>query len=301
MKRLIFPLFFALFTSLIFAQNTTTSSSAIPFTSTSLPKNAFVFYVIGDWGRKGKHGQTAVANAMNKCAHEVKPEFIISTGDNFYFLGVRDTKDKLWKKSFENVYNGDVLKDITWYPVLGNHDHYGNENAEVEYTKVNPRWQMPSEYFAKQFGDATFVFTNTEPLVHSSAAAQWKFIDSTLAAATTKWKFVIGHHPVYSSNKSHGSTAVLIEKMKPLLEKYGVQAYLAGHDHDLEHQQPKGSKVDYFVSGAGSELRPSSSNENTLFAKSVNGFAVVALEGNTMHVYFVDKNSTIIYSYSKTL
>lgn len=269
------------------------------FTKDSIPQNAFVFYVIGDWGRKGKHGQTAVANAMDKCAHEAKPEFIISTGDNFYTFGVRNTKDKLWKKSFENIYNGDVLKGIVWYPVLGNHDHYGNQKAEIEYSKINPRWQMPSEYFAKQLSNATFVFTNTEMLVHQKNNAQWKFIDSTLAAANTKWKFVVGHHPVYSSNPTHGNTPVLIDKLKPILEKYNVHAYLAGHDHDLQHQQPKGSQIDYFVSGAGSELRMTDKNENTLFAKSENGFLVVALEENVAHYYFVNKDSNVIYSYTK--
>ncbi|HEY0262010.1 MAG TPA: metallophosphoesterase, partial [Chitinophagales bacterium] len=220
MKRLFFPLFFGLLSNSIFAQNPDTSTAIKSFTSASLPKNAFVFYVIGDWGRQGEHEQKAVADAMNKCAHEVKPEFIISTGDNFYTFGVRSVDDILWKKSFEDVYNGDAIKDITWYPVLGNHDTYGKEKAEVEYSKENPHWQMPSEYYAKQLGDATFVFTNTEFLVHKKSETQWNFIDSTLATAKTKWKFVVGHHPVYSSNPMHGNTNVLIEKLKPLLEKY---------------------------------------------------------------------------------
>ncbi|HEY0262250.1 MAG TPA: hypothetical protein VGB95_04440, partial [Chitinophagales bacterium] len=84
-------------------------------------------------------------------------------------------------------------------------------------------------------------------------------------------------------------------------EKYSVQAYIAGHDHDLQHQQPKGSKIDYFVSGAGSELRITGADENTKFAESENGFLVVALEENVAHYYFVDKDSNIIYQFTKTL
>ncbi|MCW5908734.1 MAG: metallophosphoesterase [Chitinophagales bacterium] len=278
-----------------------------PFTENLIPKNALVFYVIGDWGRKGKYHQRKVAEAMNTCAEVAPPQFIISTGDNFYTFGVKSTNDKLWKKSYENIYNGNAIKETDWYPVLGNHDHYGNQQAEIDYSKINPHWKMPSDYFAMETKTAdntqvTFVFTNTEPLVHSNNTAtnnQWKFIDSTLSASNSAWKLVVGHHPVYSSNPMHGDSPPLIEKLKPILEKYNVQAYFCGHDHDLQHQQPKGSKVDYFVSGAGSELRPSASYQHTLFAKSIAGFAMVAITNHTMYVYFIDENGNVIYQYSR--
>jgi tartrate-resistant acid phosphatase type 5 len=147
-----------------------------------------------------------------------------------------------------------------------------------------------------------FVYTNTEPLVRSkntSVTQQWNWIDSTLSNSDASWKFVIGHHPVYSSNKTHGDSPLLIEKLKPMLEQYKVQAYFCGHDHDLQHQQPKGSTVDYFVSGAGSELRPSSSYQHTLFAQSTAGFIIVAIVDNTMNVYFIDEQQNVIYQYSK--
>ena len=44
--------------------------------------------------------------------------------------------------------------------------------------------------------------------------------------------------------------------MEPLLHRYGVQAYLAGHDHDLEHIHAPGQATHHIVSGAGSQVRP---------------------------------------------
>jgi hypothetical protein len=44
--------------------------------------------------------------------------------------------------------------------------------------------------------------------------------------------------------------------VEPLLAKYGVQAYLAGHDHDLEHIHVAGQLTHHIVSGAGSQIRP---------------------------------------------
>ena len=39
---------------------------------------------IGDWGRHGTLNQTEVATLMGELAFERAPEFVISTGDNFY-------------------------------------------------------------------------------------------------------------------------------------------------------------------------------------------------------------------------
>lgn len=286
------------------AQSTTVSK---PFEKSLVPQDAFVFYVIGDWGRKGKFFQKDVAAAMNKCAGLVKPRFIASTGDNFYTFGVKNIHDKLWKKSFEDVYTGENIKDINWYVALGNHDHYGNEQAQIEYSQKNPRWKMPAAYFSfsapvNNSQTAEFIFINTEPLAHSTSAdteKQWNWIDSSLKNSTASWKLVLGHHPVYSSNPTHGDTKALIEKLKPMLEKYQVPAYFCGHDHDLQHQQPKGSSVDYFVSGAGSKLRPTGKYEHTKFAESIAGFAIVALSEKKMIVWFIDKDANVVYSYEK--
>lgn len=284
-----------------------TTIASKPFEKSLVPQDAFVFYVIGDWGRKGKFYQKEVAAAMNKCAGKVKPQFIASTGDNFYTFGVKNIKDNLWKKSFEDVYTGENIKDINWYVALGNHDHYGNEQAQIDYSQKNPHWKMPAAYFTfstpvNNTQRADFVFINTEPLAHNNNTAtnkQWSWIDSSLKNSTASWKFVIGHHPVYSSNPTHGDTKALIDKLKPMLEKYQVPAYFCGHDHDLQHQQPKGSTVDYFVSGAGSKLRPTGKYEHTKFAESIAGFAIVALSEKKMMVWFIDKDANVIYSYEK--
>ena len=299
---------FLFLSAYLFCQPTNTAVGKV-FEASLIPQDAYVFYVIGDWGRKGKYNQRNVAEAMNKTAAVAKPKLIASTGDNFYFLGVKSKDDKLWKKSFEDIYIGENIKDVNWYVSLGNHDHYGNEDAQIEYSLINPKWKLPAHYHGYETkltdGNAmSLYFINTEPLVNQNTKEteqQWKWLDSSLSASPSKWKFVVGHHPVYSSNPSHGDTKALMEGLKPMLEKYKVPAYFCGHDHDLQHQQPQGSTVDYFVSGAGSKLRPSASYEHTKFAESISGFALVAISGNTMSTYFIDKNGVVVYVYVKTI
>ncbi len=84
--------------------------------------------VLGDWGDTALPGQQQVAYAMASWAAANNPQFIISTGDNFYPSGVRSTTDPQWTNKWVNVYNNDTLVDLPWYISVGNHD-YGNDKG----------------------------------------------------------------------------------------------------------------------------------------------------------------------------
>ena len=45
------------------------------------PEDYLSFLVVGDWGRRGEHNQTVVAEAMGRCAELSKPAFVVSVGD----------------------------------------------------------------------------------------------------------------------------------------------------------------------------------------------------------------------------
>lgn len=56
------------------------------------------------------------------------------------------------------------------------------------------------------------------------------WIETVLAGSTADYLIVAGHFPVYSVCQ-HGNTQNLVDNLKPLLVRYGVQSYLSGHDH----------------------------------------------------------------------
>ncbi|MDB5257248.1 MAG: acid phosphatase [Chitinophagaceae bacterium] len=271
------------------------------------------FFVIGDWGRNGAHHQRDVAMQMDTLGKKFKPAFIISTGDNFYSNGVSSITDKQWKTSFETIYTGTPLQ-CPWYPVLGNHDYRGNPQAEIDYTKKQSRWTMPARYYTltQKIDDSTaarFIFLDSNPLVIKNhnyysdmvlqdTVQQLKWLDSVLVHAKEKWKIVVAHHPLYSSNPRHGNSERLIALLRPKLEKYGVQLYLSGHDHDLQHQKPAGS-VDYVISGAGSQTRRTTEHLTTKFTRDVSGFAAISLKSDSLTLYFIDYTGTPIYSFSR--
>eukprot|EP01023_Acetabularia_acetabulum_P008661 TRINITY_DN1377_c0_g1_i7.p1 TRINITY_DN1377_c0_g1~~TRINITY_DN1377_c0_g1_i7.p1 ORF type:complete len:359 (+),score=35.19 TRINITY_DN1377_c0_g1_i7:205-1281(+) len=81
------------------------------------------FFVIGDWGRNGSFSQRELGAYMNTVAEKFQPEFIISTGDNFYPSGLSSADDPQFSSSFMQIYKGSYLKDVPWHVVLGNHDY----------------------------------------------------------------------------------------------------------------------------------------------------------------------------------
>ena len=60
---------------------------------------------------------------------------------------------------------------------------------------------------------------------------QW--IEDEISNSRDDYLLVGGHFPVWSIAE-HGPTTCLLEKLKPLLEKYNVSAYICGHDHNLQ-------------------------------------------------------------------
>jgi hypothetical protein len=263
------------------------------------------FLVVGDWGREGSPQQIAVAKQMAATARALHASFVVSTGDNFYPGGVANVDDPQWQKSFERVYSDPALQ-TDWYVVLGNHDYRGNPQAEIDYARHSKRWHMPSRYYTvvKKLDEATqaqFFFIDTSPFIadyknepdkykqasQQDTQAQLRWLESELAKSKARWKFVVGHHHIYSGGKR--TTQVELEQaIVPLLAKYGVQAYINGHEHDLQVIRRPGGSVTYLVSGTGSEHRPTGQTEGTLFSLSAEGFMALTLKPDELSVLVID-------------
>jgi tartrate-resistant acid phosphatase type 5 len=279
---------------------------------------ALNFIVMGDWGRNGEDHQKPVAAQMGKTATEASVDFIISTGDNFYPRGVISEFDPSWKYSYEDIYTAFSLQ-WDWYPVLGNHDYGGNPDAEIAYSKISRRWRMPARYYAKKFpinGDTTqqvlIAFIDTNPLIAAfyrnseygpnvraaDSTAQKVWLKKVLSdpSPNVKWKLVVGHHPMYTgSDKRRESydTRATRGSLKLLLEQYKVDAYLAGHDHSLQHIV-QGS-VHHFVSGSASEATQVGKLPQSKFAASQYGFMLFSATAEGIVIQAIDYQGNVIY------
>lgn len=193
------------------------------------------------------------------------PAFIVSTGDNFYTFGVSSETDRQWQSSFENIYHHDSIVDIPWYPVLGNHDYGGNVEAQIRYRGPRRRWNMAGHYYQPIIPAATaagvdLLFIDTvawigreglpfyflgDRVIPNLQREQADWLIDRLAAPGSRFKFVFGHHGIYSIGP-HGGAMQLTELDAVL--RSGGATYVHGHDHCLFHITR--ANMDYICSGA---------------------------------------------------
>lgn len=287
--------------------------AAAPLSRAAASDRPASFLAFGDWGRDGAQHQRDVAMQMGKVASRLGARFVASVGDNFYENGVQSATDPQWKTSFEGIYTDPSLQ-IPWYGVLGNHDYRGVPQAQIDYAAHSRRWKMPSRYYHVPGAEVgmprvdLFVI-DSSPLVHQyrdkveapiavnarsqDVDKQLAWLDQQLGQSKAACKLVFGHHTIRSGGSGHGDTPELVDLVRPLLERHKVQAYINGHDHDLQHIRRGG--VDYVCCGAGSEVRPVVAVEGTKFCLSRSGFAALTLDGDALSLAFHDYTGAQVY------
>jgi tartrate-resistant acid phosphatase type 5 len=215
-----------------------------------LPANRPVrVLAFGDFGDGGLN-QKRVAAGMAEQDRRHPFDLGITVGDNFYPQGLDDVSDPRWERDWEMLYT--PLK-IRVYATYGNHDHYDVQSpeAEIQYSLRSESWCMPRAYYTFTAGPVQFFAIDTQPIQEGDASqeAQLRWLDGALAASQVRWKVVYGHHPVFSVGEA-GDTPEMVSAVLPILKRHKVDAYVAGHDHDLQYLRPEGS-LHFFVAGAG--------------------------------------------------
>lgn len=275
---------------------------------------ALTFVATADWGMNGQEFQRQVAASMGRWASRIDSRFVVAVGDNFYDAGVQSVTDAHWENSFERVYTAKSLQ-IPWYAVLGNHDYGGVPQAQIDYAATSNRWRMPARYYTQSMttpdgATVDLFFIDTAPMVDGyrnrkddapiranvrsqDVGAQLRWLEAALAGSKARWKLVFGHHPVYSGGV-HGDTKELVARVRPLFERYGVQAYVCGHDHDLQHIDRGG--VTYICTGAGATTRKVLPVVGTVFCSDKPGFTAYRLSANQLSIDFVGIDGAVLHA-----
>lgn len=235
---------------------------------------------VGDTG-SGNSNQLAVAQLLEELCEQVQPAAVVLLGDNFYHVGVTSVHDPLWKDRFENVYSGDCLKKLSFYAILGNHDHRASPDAQISYTQLGSgRWVMPARYYALRFGEILEIGaldTSIPDRCGFTSLCSVDWIAERLKKSNAAWKIIIGHHPMLSGGKYRSLKWFASLVLPDLYCRSGAAAYISGHDHGLQHLHGRvrgaACKIDQFVSGAGgADLYPTEVlADKTLYAESVHG------------------------------
>jgi len=206
------------------------------------------FAVIGDYGASGADEQ-AVATLVNR----LRPDFVVTTGDNNYPSGGADTIDEnigRYYHQFIGNYQGRWGPGSTtnrFFPVLGNHDWYtAGAKPYLDY------FHLPNNerYYDVSIGDVHVFAVDSdanEPDGITGDSVQAAWLMGRLGASTARWNAVFFHHPPYSSGV-HGSTPAL----QWPFGAWGAQIVFSGHDHSYERLAIDG--VTYIVNGLGGNV-----------------------------------------------
>lgn len=231
------------------------------------------FLSFGDWGEN-----TALKGMVKQLVKDKNPDAILSLGDNFYDYGVQTKFDPMWTTHYVSYFCK------PFFAILGNHDHLGSIQAQIDYSRKNSLWIMPRRFYDRAYSDVHLIAIDTyelapmESLMNANGMGhdptstmrfieqlkgerQLVWLEHVLKSSTSKWKIVFGHYPIYS-NGPHGDTTELHKTLLPLLKKYGVHLYLSGHDHNICYRE---DGVHCLVSGCGS--RQSGTQERAGFAR----------------------------------
>ena len=273
----------------------------------------FQTILVGDpqIGASGSQGQGTAGDIniavdtfnWNKTLEQAKitapnASFILSAGDQIDYAGT-DSSDG--KNVRESEYAGftypALLRMLPLATTIGNHEskgtdykyHYNNPNSEDGLGSTN----SGSDYYFS-YGNVLFISLNSNnrnTVEHRELLK--KAVESNPDA---KWKVVMFHHDIYGSGQPHSDTdgANLRALFAPLMDEFGIDMCLTGHDHSYarSYLMADGTAIQYDDSVA---INP----EGTLYiaAGSASGSKFYKL-ATTKQYYIAERSNTQIPTFS---
>lgn len=211
------------------------------------------------------------------------------------------------------------LGETPIYTLLGNHDvetsgrcgtlddPTARLKACLNVAHAAPQWVMPGRHYAVDRGPARFIVVDSNLAFRDYGGFtlddEVAFVAAQSAGCADRTCFLVGHHPPATAGEHRDdATATYLARMQRLLDAGGgrIRAWLAGHDHDLEHvRTPAGLEV--FVSGNGSQGRwretfPTTSAGAALLFGSVRwGYGIVEVWPGGWRYRFEGERSEPLY------
>ena len=251
-------------------------------TTASTEAEDFSFILYGD-SRSGHTKHQEVVEQIKLATQEAPARFLIHTGD----MVTNGYEEWRWQeKFFEPV--GDLLAQLPIFSAPGNHEL--NQHQYFDY--FPPFYE--NSYYRFQFGQVEFFSLNTN-IDYTPGSPQYIWLESVLERSTAPWKLAFFHHPPYScaTMRKPGDLNVR-QHIVPLLEKYGVQLALLGHDH-LYGKTKVINGVQYLTSGGGgSWLYDGRTDSNNVHCSKAYHFVQFWVTDTEITWKAIDQNGTLL-------
>lgn len=222
------------------------------------------------------HWSRVIRMAYQKAPHAM---FAIHAGD----LINRAHKDLEWAQWFKA--GGWIHAQWTGVPVLGNHEFGSIAKGSNKTVSLHwrPQFTLPVETSLPEDLHETvyaFDYQQVRVIVLNSIInpeAQTKYLAEKLKEPGAKWKIVTCHYSIFSPAKGRDFPYAR-QEWKPLLDRYGVDLVLQGHDHTYARGQVP---VRTFDGGDDKGLQ-------TLYVTSVSGAKMYETSPSQLESYAVD-------------
>lgn len=259
----------------------------------------FSFLAFGDTGENSEP-QRQVIRAMGA---EPGVSMAIHTGDLAYPFGSY--------AQYETAYfamNAARMASLPLYPTPGNHDYLGDGAAAYLSSLAAPECGVAEEdqgrYYSFDWSDAHFVSLDSNLLPYDQSDRMLAWLARDLAATRKFWKIVYFHHPPYPTghHREDPFSAIVRQRVLPMLESAGVQFVIGGHEHGYERTFPlRGGEVvgpnnpstTYVITGGGGAgLQELGFLPQTLKTVSAFHYVRVDVDGPRLTVRALDPDGT---------
>ncbi|MFC1753077.1 metallophosphoesterase [Thermoproteota archaeon] len=256
--------------------------------------DGFRFVILGDTHMS--RAQTEKQKKMIQKVIELKPSFVVSTGDmiNGEKGSTPDKITELWGY-FDAFIDPIKQAGIPFVPISGNHDsEMGNSDLRSAY---KTRWGshslqgIPAEgditkYYSFEYQGSRFIMMYAAKVTVSKEQRGW--LEKELQKGKDKNILVFGHVPLETARKNKGHIAPPLspaDTLRKLLADAKVKAYFTGHNHVYNELDVNGIKQistgqTVYHKGNGIPIGGTDAQEEQ-------NIVVVDVIGNTMNHYFV--------------
>ena len=169
-----------------------------------------------------------------RMAYQTAPKaaFAIHAGD----LINRAHRDYEWAEWFKA--GGFIHRQWTAIPVVGNHEFWSLSKGTPKKLSIQwrPQFSLPVEQdlppelhetvYTVDYQEIRIIVLNS----NEHLKAQTQYLEHQLKSSTARWNIVCCHHSIFSPAEGRDFEFAR-NHWKPLLDRYGVDLVLNGHDH----------------------------------------------------------------------
>lgn len=237
------------------------------FTTAAEGFSPFSFIYYGD---AQNYIDSAVPRVFRQAfADRPEAKMIVNAGD----LIDSANSDEQWGQWFKA--DGFINQQVNNISIPGNHEYSGGLSGfwrpQFPYPDNGPgnAELKQTTYYVDYQGVRFIGLDSNVQSVPALMASQTAWLDGVLKDNPNKWTVVTFHHPVYSNTSTRNNPQVR-DQWGPLLEKYGVDLVLQGHDHSYARGNVATTRksstvhngVVYVVSVSGGKMYELNGGEN---------------------------------------